>query len=367
MDRDALIQQIYDAAAMPELWPAALEAFGRTVGTPAVILLTRRSDSWMGSTSSAPCAESASAYLQSDIPARSQTTARLLAADRAGFVASDDLYTPQEWEREPFRSEFGKRWGWDRAAATAIQVPSGDFVVIHVQRREGEPGFGTRDLAALDALRPHLARASFLAARWRLQRLRAAAEALALIGLPAVVLDRDGRVLAANSLIEETKDHVRWLARDRLALVDAQADRMLRQALAGLFDPAQPAVKSFASRSKAGTAVIHVLPTTGRTREIFEGGLAVVVLTPVATPDAPDVALIRALFDLSAGEARVARSLTRGHTVARIAVDAGVTRETVRSQVKAVLAKTGTSRQAEITALLAGLPRLPIRKDDNDR
>lgn len=360
MDRDSLIQQIYDAATIPELWPATLEAFGRTAGTPAVILLTRRSDSWIGCTYSAPFAEAAPVYLQSDVPARSQTTARLLAADRAGFVASDDIYTPQEWEREPFR-EFCKRWGWDRAAATAIQVPSGDFVVIHVQRREGEPGFGTRDVAVLDSLRPHLARASFLAARWRLQRLKAAAEALALIGLPAVVLDRNGRVLAANSLIEATKDHVSWLPRDRIALVDPQADQMLRQALAGLFDPTWPTVNSFASRSKAGAAVIHVVPTTGRSREIFDGGLAVVVLTPVTAPDAPDLTLIRALFDLSASEARVARSLTRGRTIEQIAEDAGVTRETVRSQVKAVLAKTGTSRQADVTALLAGLPRLPVK------
>lgn len=367
MDRDPLIQQIYDAAAMPELWPAALESFGRAVDTPAVILLTRRSDSWIGCTYAAPFNDSVSEYLQSDIPSRSQTTARLLAADRAGFVPSDDIYTPDEWEREPYRNEWGRKWGWDRAAATAVQVPSGDAVVIHAQRRDGEPAFGARDIAILDSFRPHLARASFLAARWRLQRLRAATEALALIGLPAAVLDRDARVLAANSLIEKAKDHVRWLTRDRLALADRQANQMLRQALAGLFDPARPTVNSFAARSETSTAVIHVVPTTGRSREIFDGGLAVVVLTPVTAPDAPDLALIRGLFDLSASEARVARSLTRGHTVAQIAVDAGVTRETVRSQVKAVLAKTGTSRQAEITALLAGLPRLPIKGDDNDQ
>ncbi|MBI2735637.1 MAG: helix-turn-helix transcriptional regulator [Rhodospirillales bacterium] len=364
MDRDLLIQQIYDAAAMPELWPAALEGFGRTVGTPAVALLTRRSDSWIGSTCSMDMASSLPVYLQSDVPTRTQTTARLLAADRAGFVASDDVYTPDEWELDPFRREWGKAWGWDRAAATAIQIPSGDFVVVHAQRRDGEPGFNARDVATLDSFRPHLARAGFLAGRWRLQRLRAAAEALALVGLPAAVLDRDARVLAANSLIEEAKGHVRWLPRDRLALADPPANQMLLQALAGLFDPSQPAVNSFASRSRTGAAVIHVVPTTGHAREIFDGGLAIVVLTPVTAPDAPDLTLIRALFDLSASEARVARGLTRGRTVEQIAEDAGVTRETVRSQVKAVMAKTGTSRQAEIAALLAGLPRLPAGEDD---
>jgi DNA-binding CsgD family transcriptional regulator len=87
----------------------------------------------------------------------------------------------------------------------------------------------------------------------------------------------------------------------------------------------------------------------------------VLALTPFKTPDAPDAALIRALFDLSASEARVARGIASGHTIAQIAASSGVTRETVRSQVKAVLAKTGTTRQAVLAALLAGLPKLPIK------
>jgi DNA-binding CsgD family transcriptional regulator len=64
------------------------------------------------------------------------------------------------------------------------------------------------------------------------------------------------------------------------------------------------------------------------------------------------------LFDLSPSEARIARDLTRGQTIKEIAEAAGTSPETVRSQVKSVMAKTGTNRQAEIAALLAGLPKL---------
>ncbi|MBI2735639.1 MAG: hypothetical protein HYX38_03675 [Rhodospirillales bacterium] len=118
-------------------------------------------------------------------------------------------------------------------------------------------------------------------------------------------------------------------------------------------------MQSFASRvTESDAAIIHVVPTSGRSRDLFEGGLAVLVVTPVTAPDAPNAQVIRALFDLSPGEARVARSLTRGQTIDQIAESSGVTRETVRSQVKAVMAKTGTARQAEVAALLAGLPKL---------
>ena len=64
---------------------------------------------------------------------------------------------------------------------------------------------------------------------------------------------------------------------------------------------------------------------------------------------------------------RVAPALTRGRTIQPIATEAGLTRNTVRSRVKAVLAKTGTSRQAEAAALLAGLPQLRSRNVTQDR
>ena len=363
-ERESLIESIYEAAALSDRWPAVLEEIGRTVQTPRVALMTRRSDAWIGHAASAPTARQLSVYLATDIPARSQTTARLLAADRAGFLSNLDLYSPDEWEREPFRAEWGRRHGWNHCAATAISVPSGDFLVFHAQRLEGEAPFEADEIAVLDRLRPHLARAGMLAVRCRLQRLQTAAAALGLIGLPAAVLDRNGHVLAANQAIQDLSRHVRWRAHNRLCLVDARAEALLREALTRLDDGNDArGARSFAARSMRGdAAVIHVLPAVGQARDIFDGGLAMVIVTPVSQPGAPDTAVIRGLFDLSASEARVARALARGTSIERIAGDAGVSRETVRSQVKAVLAKTNTSRQAEVASLLAGLPRLAPRE-----
>ncbi|WP_204270288.1 hypothetical protein, partial [Klebsiella aerogenes] len=57
-------------------------------------------------------------------------------------------------------------------------------------------------LRRLNALRPSLARAAFVASRLRLEQARAATATLAAIGLPAAVLDRVGRLRHANSLLE---------------------------------------------------------------------------------------------------------------------------------------------------------------------
>src|SRR5947209_3751054 len=98
--------------------------------------------------------------------------------------------------------------------------------------RTGPKAFGRAELESLDRLRPHLARAAMLAARWKMERLRAAADALGLVGIPAVVLTGDCRVITVNSLAGDLGKHLLWLARDRLGLTDERASAKLRKQVA---------------------------------------------------------------------------------------------------------------------------------------
>jgi len=76
---------------------------------------------------------------------------------------------------------------------------------------------------------------------------------------------------------------------------------------------------------------------------------------PAARPEL-DPVMVAASFDLTPAEARVAVALASGASVAKIAVEHTVSEQTIRTQVKSVLAKTGTGRQAELVGLLATLP-----------
>jgi DNA-binding CsgD family transcriptional regulator len=64
---------------------------------------------------------------------------------------------------------------------------------------------------------------------------------------------------------------------------------------------------------------------------------------------------VQSLFDLTPAEARVARDLAEGKTVANIAEASGASQNTVRTHVRGVLEKTGCNRQTDVVALLAGL------------
>ena len=282
---------------------------------------------------------------------RGQVIARLFAARHAGFLTDLDLLTPDELDREPLH-----RVGW--AAASAIPIPTGERVTFAFTRRMERGPVERNVVQRLDQLRPHLARSALLSARLGLERARVASETLAAIGLPALVLNEQGKVLAANHLIEAMTGYVHWRAQDRVSLSDRAADRLLRDAV-GTIDLAGGAgVRSFPVRDADADVmmVAHVVPIRLSARDVFVRCAAVLVLTPVALPQAPPVELVQSLFDLTPAEARVARGLAAGKTVDDIAADGGTSANTIRTHVRGVLAKTGCGRQVEVVALLTGIP-----------
>jgi len=66
-----------------------------------------------------------------------------------------------------------------------------------------------------------------------------------------------------------------------------------------------------------------------------------------------DPALVRDVFGLTLGEARVAALVGSGVALEDTAARLGVGKETVRTMLKSVFRKLGVSRQAELVALLA--------------
>jgi DNA-binding CsgD family transcriptional regulator len=165
----------------------------------------------------------------------------------------------------------------------------------------------------------------------------------------------NGKVLAANQLIETLSGFIGWRAKDRIGLRDARADALLLDAITKVDQDDTPSVRSFPVRNAGSAMIAHVVPIRGSARDMFSRCAAMLMLTPVTRPEAPSVEVIRSLFDLTPAEARVARGLAAGQTVKVMAAESGKSTSTVRTHLNAVLAKTGSSRQSDVVALLNGL------------
>lgn len=362
LDTEKIIDSIYEASIVPDRWAPVLESLANVADSVGSILLVRDTGGWSSIIASSKLKDPIANFAQTDIPLRTQTTERLLDAKHPGFLTEQDLFTPDEVATDPLFSEWARPAGLGSGMATAIEISTGDFVVFQLFRKIAQKHYDPKLKARADALRPHLARSTMLSARLRLQRLQAAAEALAIIGLPAAILSPNGRILAANDLLQKMAKHVRWLPQDRMALADAPAHTMFEQALNKPGKAGAACSCSFpVPAANGGDLVVgHLIPTPGQARDIFDGASAIFVITPLTMPQGPDVSLIQALFDLTPAEARVARGVVEGETVDSLALRFGVSSQTVRTQLNSVLAKTGAQRQSVLAARLSIIGRTRI-------
>jgi len=352
-----LIELVYEAAVVPELWPQVLHQVGGIARARGVVLLTADPHDmrWIASPD---MHDDTVAYVEGRWHERNGRLPRLLAANHAGFLRDIDVFaSPEEVQQDLQIREFFRPRGLGWGAGTAIPVPSGDVLIYSVEREYDRGPIEQEAVKQLDGLRPHLARAALLSARLGMERARAATESLAMLGLPAAVVRRGGRLMTANTLFDRLVPDVMQDRADRLTLAPASADLLFAQALAAL-DHGMISVEvrsaPIAAQDDRPPMIVHVVPIHGAAQDLFDRASAIVMVTPVVPSDVPTAEVLQGLFDLTPAEARVARGIAEGRTVDTIAAAFGISRETVRNQLKAVLAKTGQRRQVELAGLLAG-------------
>ncbi|MGY3133807.1 DNA-binding CsgD family transcriptional regulator [Bradyrhizobium sp. USDA 4501] len=349
-----LIDQVYEAAAVPGLWDRVLDRVARQFGSIGGLLFTHNSqcNGWAGSSIMRSLYAE---FVERGLEPYNPRTERAFARTHCGFIADHELFTPDEMDRDPFYQYLrSKGGGW--CVCTVIRAPSEDLVVFSWERRFEEGPFSAEAVAALDPLRAHLARAALISGRLGLERARAATEVLGLIGLPAAVLSRSHRLLAANKLLDDLVPQVIQDRRVRIGLVDKRADSLLGLALRHVAGQSADQVRSIpiAATEDAPASVVHIVPVRGAANDIFGTASCVLVLTTVSQQAIAATQVIQGLFDLTPAEAHVAHGIAAGKTVDAIAMEVGVAVGTVRQQLKAVFGKTGVSRQAELVGMLVG-------------
>ena len=357
-----LIDEIYESSFLPERWPGVLGKLAEVGGGRGGVLFVTNAE--ISPTEPGIFRWSASEHVREDMDAYvhegwlgRDLRLRLMATPPAGFLTDNDMFSEEEMATDPTILGYYRARGLGWTALTAVRLPTGDAAILTVEREYDRGPVHPEAIAMLDGLRPHLLRSALVSTRLQMERARAASDALSLIGLPALVFDERGVVMAANPLIEALTDQVRWLSQGRVSLKDLDADALFKQAIRTVGRDAAPSVRSLVIRdAEANPAFVgHVVPIRRDARDLFTLSAGVLILTPVSLPSAPPVELIQSLFDLSPAEARVARGLAAGDTVDQIAGAGDVSPYTVRAQVRAILEKTGLHRQVEVVALLGGI------------
>ena len=216
-----LVDRIYECAFAPQLWPGVLDELAQIAdGRGGAFVIANANVGVVGWAASKGIYADAATYVSEGWIMRGSRLKRLFGARHAGFLSECDLFSTEELDNDPVYRDFFRPHNFCWQATTGVPLPTGDWFIFSVGRHNSrgpvEPDF----IRKLDAVRPHLARSALMSARLQLECARVASEALALIGLPALVFDNRGKVLAANHLIEALTSHIRWRAQDRISLKD---------------------------------------------------------------------------------------------------------------------------------------------------
>lgn len=368
---DRLLDLIYDAAADASLWPAVMQGIAGATSSMGGILIGQRLDlsgvefDYNGGLD--PDCNSAyrAAHMQN------VWSVEMIRRPPGRLVVSDEIVRLQDLRRTAFYDDVLRPQKVAHNAMCALAVTRGLVVAFNICRtsRQGPPDRQERVL--LEHLLVHVRRALALGKRIEGYMALHAAQYQALDALSTglVLLNASGRVVLANAAASRLIDPSGplRLRQGSLASYHPALTRRLHDLVGSVIRgrPLATAVFPFPDHSRS----VIVTGSSIRSRDLVrlsDGGLGdptvMLFLTdPLATAH-NEAELLRELYGLTDGEARIAAAVAGGAGISAVAQALGISRNTVKTHLSRVFAKTGTTRQTELARLVTAMAAVRARR-----
>ena len=224
-------------------------------------------------------------------------------------------------------------------------MPTTLFVLVSTRSAPRTP----EERRAVDVLSAHL---SMAARVWFRHRVTAhGAEALASsLNAAALITDPDGSIVWMNHRANT------WVQGARLVLSNGRVASIpgLKFELAhAIREAAEKRVPASAALASEGVIEIVPVPMPRANREAGAGGKAALVILRDRSGCRQAGAALAANYRLTSTEIDLAIALWKGILLGEYAAQRSVAMSTVRTQLKSLLAKTGSRRQSDVVSLVA--------------
>jgi DNA-binding CsgD family transcriptional regulator len=351
------IELCYDSIAAPQLWTDALDNLAHSLGATACQIqpheLAQRPFGRVRSSHAWRIHERWQKNLDWVTPVYEPRGDPLV---RQGYraVLQSQLFSDDEIRQSRFHQEITRPVGCLHWACGIFQVE--DRIWCLPFFRGNEP-FNENILESIAEIAGRMAHIISLAEK--VSRAGAESEVLTLdnAGCAAILIDKHGRAARANRRAEDLFCNEFGIRNGRLWTAAtssmAKLERFMRdiEHTKSIGGPLPPPI--VIARRGTPSLLIEAMPVTSAGSDIFEGCRAILMVSDLAHPSITDKALLSIVFGLTNAEARLAAAICQGHDLNTAANTFGVSRQTLRSQLKAVFSKTGTRRQAELVARAA--------------
>lgn len=280
-----------------------------------------------------------------------------------GMCNAEELVSERELLRSAFYQDYLRGMDVRHGMALGVHVGAqGELAAVTINRNGQAGSFQQEDMDLARRLLPHVRNVYALQRRlsWAENLLGGFRAALDRLPTAAVLLDKHARIVFRNReamrLIAEGQglsEHAGHLTApwspDRQALRSAIEHRTSVRHVA---QPRTLRLHDAHGQPVLAVTVLSVPPATafGWSESIS----AIVFARPLRSPQ-PSAQALRHLFGFTTAEGDLARLLAQGATLADAAAALGKSLPTVRTQLRALFAKTGARRQAELVQVLLGV------------
>lgn len=370
---DDIVHSIYEAGLDSEKWPGALSRIGRFFNGEGAVVLFYSGNSQVDFIHCNELNEAVRLYIDEewwrhDVHAQRMQKLQINHDDVFNDAA---LVTEQEIQTLPIYTDFFRRvgFGW---IMSGTMLPDLDMLVVLTVVGAKERGpFEDADLAMLKTLSRHVEQS--LRISMRLSNLETSRVAL-LEGMNRVdagmlALDVNDCLVLANKAGEAMFPNLFSLTEGRVSA----SGKTAQQRFARFLDTTRAAHMSNSfprplvilgeDRRKYVIWSVPVADSVRNrigTRGVARRMLLTIRLGTADNSEVVDPSVLRDVFDLTLGEARLASLIGAGMRVSAAAAKLGVTEGTARVVLKRVFEKLGVRRQAELVLRLSDLTGIEL-------
>ncbi|WP_016833895.1 helix-turn-helix transcriptional regulator [Herbaspirillum lusitanum] len=298
--------------------------------------------------------------------------------DRLGWLATGEV---GEWRADHQRfderfvrkseiyNDFLFKYGGRHMVVGRIGERTTQSEAIAFLRPLGAQEYAETEYAFLRSLSPHLIRSATLRARMQtLERQQSASESVvAHLPYGTLWINAAGRIVSLNpqaTAILAAADGLS-VRNDKLVVSEPADAERLQHALrmATTMGPRQGQWFAIARRKQSTPLLVSVIPATipAALDPLCGGPFALLILQDMTGQRVSRSAQLQVIYRLTPAETRLAEALLENDTIESYALKNDISRNTVRTHLASLFAKTGAKRQAElIRTLLASQPHVML-------
>ena len=270
-------------------------------------------------------------------------------------ITDSDYMVPEYRRKYAIYNDFYDKYDAGYACSGRLENRDGLTVVVASLRGAKNGDFERAGRDAFESLFPHFRNAFALQMAIESEATMLSVNSLSAVGIAAMVCDANGKLIVSSPTGDALLNRGEYLtARNgRLVPSSANCESTFASALRLAGSPVRlsaPTMTSVMLRDREGLSarLVQISPFPGDTSVGFSRGVLVAIPVPSGFADSA----VLTCLGLTGAEAEVASATAKGLSPAHIAAHRGVTRETVRSQIKAVYAKLDVHNAAQLATKL---------------